>query len=188
MHPDTLAALRAAIRAEIAADPTARGYAGKTPAEIAALMNAPIVTVPAAQYRDVLVSDVRGYLEARLLLVRIEDWIADPATPPGDARDAARTLLRVTGNSNITYFSTGNPGGRANVLGLFALLVSAGAGGLTQAHYDDLAAMTVASQPPQTAPAQWLAVIEGISGVDGLPGPPNAATEALVQEAINGGR
>jgi hypothetical protein len=49
MHTDTRALLLAAIRAEVQGDPTSRGYANKTPAEIAALMNAPVVVAqPAA--------------------------------------------------------------------------------------------------------------------------------------------
>jgi hypothetical protein len=209
MHPDTKALLLAAIRAEVQADadrPSPIGYANKSAAEIAALMNAPVVVAQPATHRDVSISDVRGYLEARLVLVRLEDWIADPATPKGSARDAARTLLRVTSAPGLADFKTKTEGGRANILGLFALLVSAGAGGLTQTHYNEIAAMTLApAGPPVVEPARWGAVIDGISAAatpaepigqteDGKPiphpgyaGPPNAATEALVQEAINGG-
>lgn len=186
MHADTLAALNAAIVAEVAADPTQRGYAGKDAGQIAALMNLPIVVAQPATHRDVLVSDVRGYLEARLVLVRLEDWVAALDTPGGDARDAARTLLRVTDNSGITYFSTGNLAGRTNVLGLFAVLVATGAGGLTQAHYDEIAAMTLApAGPPVTEPPRWLVVIEGIGGVGNQAGPPNAATAELIEGALN---
>lgn len=202
MHQDTIDSLYIAIHAEVVNDPAGRGYAGKTPAEIVDLMNAPMVVQPDTVPCDVLVSDVRGYLEARLVLVRLEDWVSNPATPAGDARDAARTLLRVTGNSGITYFSTGNPVGRANVLGLFALLVAAGAGGLTQAHYDELEAMATRTGPSETHHPRWLTVIEGIPAAptppepvgmteDGKPifhpgyaGPPNAATVELVAGAL----
>lgn len=187
MHSTTKALVLAAIRAEVHADPSERGYAGQTAAEIAALMNAPVVVEPAPAYRDVPVSDVRGYLEARLVLVRLEDWVADEATPLGDARDAARTLLRVTSNSGIQNFTTSTEAGRTNILGMFGLLVQAGAGGLTLAHYADLAAMTAApaGTPVTTAP-RWSMLIDGISGEQGHPGPPNAAAEALIQEALDG--
>jgi hypothetical protein len=182
MHPDTKALLLAAIRAEVQADadrPSPIGYANKSAAEIAALMNAPVVVAQPATHRDVSISDVRGYLEARLVLVRLEDWIADPATPKGAARDAARTLLRVTSAPGLSNFTTSTDSGRANILGLFALLVSTGAGGLTQAHYNEIAAMTLAPPgPPVTEPARWSGLIEG------LPGAPNAATEALIAEAL----
>ena len=188
MHPSTKGTVLAAIRAEVQADPTERGYAGQTTAEIAALMNAPVVVEPAPAYRDVPVSDVRGYLEARLVLVRLEDWVANPATPGGDARDAARTLLRVTSNSGIQNFTTSTEGGRSNILGMFGLLVQAGAGGLTLAHYAELAAMTLApaGTPVTTAP-RWALLIDGISGEEGHPGPPNAADAALIEEALADG-
>jgi len=179
MHLDTKTTLLAAIRAEVESDPTQRGYAGKSPGQITALLNAPIVVAAPVKHRNVLISDVRGYLEARLVLVRLEDWVADPATPKGDARDAARTLLRVTSAPGLSEFRTGDDAGRANILGLFALLAQTGAGGLTMEHYAEIAAMTLAPAGPPTVQApRWSALIEGIGGA------PNAADEALIAEAL----
>lgn len=187
MHATTKALLLAAIRAEVQGDPAGRGYAGKTAAEIVALLNTPVVTEPPSAYRDVPVSDVRGFLEARLVLVRLEDWVADPETPKGDARDAARTLLRVTSGDGIENFTTSTASGRANILGIFGLLVQAGAGGLTAQHYADLTAMTIApAGPAVVGPPRWALLIDGMSGEEGFPGPPNAADEALVMEALDG--
>jgi len=203
MHPDTKAMLLAAIRAEVQGDPTGRGYAGKKAAEVADLLNAPIVLQPPLTHRDVSISDVRGYLEARLVMVRLEDWINDLETPRGTARDAARTLLRITTGTGLSNFTTSTEGGRANILGLFGLLVQTGAGGLTAQHLADLTAMTVApAGSPVLGPARWLVIIEGISAAPtpeptqnddgtetqhpGYAGPPNAADEVLVKEALDG--
>lgn len=178
MHPDTIAALNAAIAAEIAADPASIGYAGRTAAEIADLMNAP---VPAASsYRDVSISDVEGYLRARLLVVGLTDWHA--TAQPSMARSAAGELLSIIASPRLQMFSTGTASGRANILGLFQTLVDAGAGGITQQHHTELAAMTEAPAGPPL-PARWLTVIDGISGVSGQPGPPNTATADLIAGA-----
>lgn len=186
MHADTRAALLAAIRAEMAADPSQRGYQGKTASQIAALMNAPIVVTPPTAYRDVPISDVEGYLRARLLVTQLRAWAG--TAPAGTAKMAADELLDIIASPRLSLFTTSTDTGRANVLGLFAALVSATAGIITQTHLDDLAAMTVApSGPPVTEPSRWAAVTSGISGVGNLPGPPNAATEALIEEAVNGG-
>lgn len=174
MHPD----LKAAIVAEVTGDPTGRGYAGKSAAEIAALMNAPVVVTPPAAYRNVLISDVLGYLEARLVLVRLEDWIADPDTPKGAARDAARTLLRVTSGDGLAEFRTADEQGRANIFGLFSLLIQAGAGGLTLQHYSEIVAMAQVPGVAINASPRWSVVREGV------PDAPGAADEALVSEAL----
>lgn len=189
MHPDTKALLLAAIRAEVQGDPTGRGYAGKMPAEVADLLNTPVVVQAPMTHRDVSISDVRGYLEARLVMVRLEDWINDLETPRGTARDAARTLLRITTGTGLSNFTTSTDSGRANILGLFGLLVQAGAGGLTAQHLADLTAMTLALAGPATVHTpRWSHVIAGIGGVTDetveYPGPPNIADEALVAEAL----
>lgn len=179
MHPDTRAAVVAALRAELQADPAGRGYAGKTVAEVVALLNAPVA--PAVSYRDVSISDVEGYLRARLLVTRLRTWVAD--APDGMARDAARELLDIIASPRLANFTTSTPGGRANILGLFATLVAADVGGITQLHADDLAAMTLAPAGAN-GPPRWAHVIDGIGGVGNEPGPPNAATDDLVAEAL----
>jgi len=179
MHPDTLAAVVAALRAELAAP----AYKGLSVAEQVAALNAPVVVAQAAGYRDVSISDVRGYLEARLVMVRLEDWIV--TAEHGIPRDAARTLLRITTGTGLNNFTTSTPTGRANVLGLFALLVQAGAGGLTLEHYSEIVAMTLApAGPAVTSPPRWALLIEGIGGIDDQLGPPNVADAALVMEAL----
>lgn len=186
MHPDTATALLAAIRAEVQADPSQRGYAGKSAGQIAALMNAPIVVAPPTAYRDVSISDVEGYLHARLLVTQLRAWAGSAA--PGTAKMAADELLDIIASPRLSLFTTSTDTGRANVLGLFATLVSATGGIITQTHLTELTAMTVApSGASVIEPARWGAVIDGIGGVGNDPGPPNAATVALIEEALNGG-
>jgi len=186
IHPDTLGALLAAIRAELAADPSQRGYAGKSAGQIAALMNAPVVVAQAPQYRDVPISDVEGYLAARLVLVGLDDWIE--TAPSGIAKQAARQLVQIIRGGRISVFLTSDKVRRESVFGLFALLTQAGAGGLTLEHYSEIVAMALAPPgPPIVQPPRWGAVIDGISGVGNDPGPPNAATEALIEEALADG-
>lgn len=185
MHAATLQALRAAILAELQSDPTARGYAGKSPGQIAALMNLPVVVTAAPVRQDVLISDVKGYLARRLVIVRLRRAVP---TLTGDAKDVAEALLDIMADTQLTRFLTADDAKRAGVLGMFALLVQAGAGGLTQAMYDDIEAMTLApAGEAETQPARWLAVIDGIGGEGNEPGPPNAASEALIAEALADG-
>lgn len=177
MNPETLAALHAAIRAEVAADPAARGYAGKTAAEIAALMNAGYSTAAPPAYRDVSISDVEGYLRARLVLARLRPWAA--TAEDGTAKLAALELLDIIASPRLSMFTTSTETGRANILGLFAALVAATGGIVTQTHADELAAMTFAPPaPPVEHQARWSLLIEGLAGA------PNIADEALVAEAL----
>lgn len=183
MHPETLALLQARIRAEVQADPSERGYAGKSAGQIAALMNAPIAVVAAAAYRDVLVSDVEGYLEGQLAMQRLIDWIENNQ---GDSQalTIAKTLRRVMSDGRLSRFLTADPAKRANVLGMFHVLAQTEGTGITQAHADALAAMTIVHEITTEAPPRWSSVIEGIGGVGGEPGPPNAADEALIAGAL----
>lgn len=199
MHPETKALLLAAIRVEVQGDPAGLGYAGKTPAEVADLLNAPIVVQAPLTHRDVSISDVEGYLRARLLVTRLRSWAAN--ADAGTPREAAWELLDIIASPRLMNFSTSTDSGRANILGLFGLLVQAGAGGLTAQHLADLTAMTMApAGPPVLGPARWLVIIEGISAAPtpeptqnedgtetqhpGYAGPPNAADEPLVAEAL----
>lgn len=187
MHADTKAALLAAIRAELQADPSERGYAGKSAGQIAALMNAPITVVAAATYRDVLVSDVEEYLEDQLAMQGLIDWIENNQ---GDSQalTIAKTLRRVMSGGRLSRFLTADPGKRANVLGMFQVLAQTEGTGITQAHADALAAMTIVHEITTEAPPRWFSVTDGIGGVGNEPGPPNAADEALIQEALDGNR
>jgi len=169
--------LLAATRAELQADPAQRGYAGKTAAEIRLLLAAPIEIAAPTRYRDVPISDVEGYLRARLLVTRLRSWAT--AAPAGTAREAALELLDIIASPRLSMFTTSTDTGRANVLGLFATLVAATNGVVTQQHYDDLAAMTVAPPgAPVVLPARWSIVREGI------PDAPHVPDEAMIAEAM----
>jgi hypothetical protein len=177
MHPDILAAVLAAIRAEVENDPTGRGYEGQTAAEIATRLNAPIVTAAPPAYRDVSISDVEGYLRARLLVTQLRTWAA--TAEPGTAKMAALEMLDIIASPRLTNFTTGTEAGRANVLGLFAVLVAATGGIVTQTHLDELTAMTLSPASPAVEMApRWSMVIEG------QPGAPNVATAEFVAEAL----
>lgn len=176
MHPDTRAALLAAIRTEITTDPTARGYAG-TAAQMAALMAAPIVTPAPTRHRDVSISDVEGYLRARLLVTRLRSWAT--TAQPGTAKEAALELLDIIASPRLSMFTTSTETGRANVMNLFASLVAATSGVVTQQHHDDLLAMTVApADPPTVSPSRWSVLIAGRAGA------PNAPDKAMIAEAL----
>lgn len=178
MHPE----LRAALAAEIASDPSQRGYAGKSAGQITALMNAPIVVAEPPAYRDVLISDVEGYLAARLVLVGLDDWIETAA--PGIAKQAARQLVQIIRGGRISVFLTSDKARRDSILNLFGLLTKAGAGGLTLEHYADIAAMTLApAGPPTTLHPRWVDVQVSLSA-EPRAGLPNVVTEAMIDEAL----
>lgn len=182
MHLITATAAVAALRAEIENDPTGRGYDGKSVSEIVALLNAPVVAPPSRV--DVLISDVKGYLARRLVIVRMRRQVTDLT---GDIRDVAEALLDILHDTQMTRFFTADATKRAGVLGMFAMLVQAGVGGLTQDHYNEIEAMTIApAGSGDTSAPRWAIAMSGISGEEGHPGPPNAASEALVAEALNG--
>lgn len=178
MHPD----IRSAILAEVAGDRAGRGYAGKSAAEVATLMNAPVLVTPPATYRDVSISDVEGYLRERLILAQLRPWAA--ATSAGTAKLAALELLDIIASPRLSRFTTSTDTGRANILGLFAALVAATGGIVTQQHYDDLAAMTV--EPAGTPVAhhpRWVDVMLSLppDAADGLP---NEVTPEMIAEAL----
>jgi hypothetical protein len=168
--------LAEAIATEIQTDPAARGYAGKAAAEIAALMAAPVETQGPTQHRDVSISDVEGYLRARLLVTRLRKWVA--ADPGGTAQMAAEELLDIIASPRLAMFTTSTEAGRSNILGLFAALVAATGGIVTQQHHDELAAMTLKPPMPGFAPSRWAVLIEGRGGA------PNAPDESLIAEAM----
>lgn len=187
MHPDTHAAVVAAVRTELQSDPVARGYAGKTAAEIVDLLNAPMAVAAPEAYQDVPVSSVEGYMRLRTHIVRLTRWVE--AEEVSDLRDFAEELLGMIAAGKVGVFQTSDPTKRAAILGAFAGLAAAGAGGFSAQSVADLTAMTVAPAAPATeAPPRWSAVIAGIGGVtaEGVeyPGPPNAASEDLVAEAL----
>ena len=181
MHQDTLALLLAAIRAEVQGDPTGRGYGGLEAAEIAARMNSPTVVVPPQARRNVAISDVKGYLAARLVIVRLR---RDPPALTGMARDIAEALLDILGDTQLRDFLTAEDATRTNVLGMFATLVAAGAGGLSAEHLAEIESMTLApAGEPVVSHPRWLDVMLAlpIAARDGLP---NEVSAAMVKEAL----
>lgn len=121
----------AALKAEISKP----SYDGLSDEQIAAELNAANIAVPA----DIGVGDVEGYLRLNARITGLEDWIA--ANPnPSVARTAARELLGIL-SGKVTVLSTGTPTTRAVLQGMFAAIVSAGAGGVTQADSDALFGM-----------------------------------------------
>ncbi len=171
-HPELLAR----IRTEIAADEAGRGYAGKSRAEVVALMNAPVIVPGAVSPRDVSISDVEGFMEARMIPVRLADWVE--TAEPGVAKDAARTLLRVIASQNLKKFTTSTTTGRANILGLFGAIATAAPHIVTPAHHADLVAMTEVRAPSTEGAPRWSVLREGV------PDAPGAVDEAMLAEAL----
>lgn len=174
-------AVKAAIAAEIVGDPTRRGYDGKDAAARAALINAPYEVTPTASYRHVLISDVKGYLAAKLVLVRLRREVP---SMEGVVRDVAEALLDILNDTQLKEFLTGIPEKRTNVLGMFAALLATGAGGLTQKHYDEIAAMTVAPPGPAVKHhPRWVDVMLSLRSADAA-GLPNEITAEMIAEAL----
>lgn len=183
MDADTRAALLAAIRAEVEADPTARGYAGKSAGEIAALLSAPIVVAAPVEYRDVPVSSVEGYMRLRTHIVKLTRWVA--AQPVSDLRDFAEELLGMIAAANVGVFQTSDPDKRAGILGAFAALAAVGAGGFTAQSVVDLTAMTVApAVAPTVGNPRWLDVMLSLPYADRA-GMPNEIAADDVAEALS---
>ena len=105
---------------------------------MAALLAAPIVTPAPTRYCNVSISDVEGYLRARLLVTRLRSWAA--TAPAGTAKEAALELLDIIASPRLAMFTTETETGRGNIMGLFAALVAATNGVVTQQHHDDLLA------------------------------------------------
>lgn len=180
MGPEALALLQARIRAEVQANPAT--YSGKSAAEIAALMSAPVVVAAPAAHRDVSISDVEGYLRARLILAQLRPWTE--AAPAGTAKLAALELLDIIASPRLSRFTTSTDTGRANILGLFAVLVAATGGIVTQQHYDDLAAMTVdPAGAPVTRHPRWVDVMLSLPP-EAAAGLPNEVTPEMIAEAL----
>lgn len=178
LHP----ALQAAIAAEIADDPAARGYANKSAAEAAALMNASYEVAQPSTHRDVTISDVEGYLRTRLIIARLRPWAE--AAQDGTAKLAALELLDIIASPRLATFTTSTESGRANVMGLFAALVAATGGIVTQQHHDELLAMTVApaGEPTRHHP-RWLSLMTALP-VEAADGLPNEITSDMIVEAL----
>lgn len=128
-------------------------YANHTPQAAEAALNAATIAAP-TRYRDVSISDVEGYLRARLLVTRLRSWVA--SAPTGTAKEAASELLDIIASPRLSMFSTSTESGRANVMGLFAALVAATGGVVTQQHHDDLLAMTVAPADSPISPREQM--------------------------------
>jgi len=178
LHPD----VKAALAAEIAGDPAGRGYAGKSASERAALMSEGYAIAPAQTYRNVLISDVKGYLAARLVIVRLRRGLTD--MPEGQARDIAEALLDILHDTQLREFLTADEELRNNVLGMFAVLAQAGAGGLTLQHYADIVAMTVApAEAPVRHHSRWLDLMLALKP-EAAAGLPNEVDAGMIAEAL----
>ena len=197
MHASTEAALLAAIRAELQANPAT--YAGKSAAEIAALMNAPVVAAaPSPQPRAFLWRSAKALAQeyGRWALIALRAR-GTPATPPASAADfAVLTALNAISMADDQQIDPAHPVKWATFCGGLASLVAVG--DLTAEIAAEIEALG-AYQPPPPPPShpRWLDVIDGISaaetpaglGEDGRPhpgyaGPPNAASEELIAEAL----
>jgi hypothetical protein len=149
-------------------------YAALSPEEAETALNTSVELPAEPFHRDVLISDVEGYLAARLVLVNLDDWVATAES--GLARQAARQLIQIIRGGRISVFLTSDAEQRQSMLGLFGLLVQAGAGGLTPQHYDDIAGMTLAPPPPLITPREQI----------GWPGPRIWASDVIAARAMEG--
>jgi hypothetical protein len=149
-------------------------YANLTAEEAEAALNTPAAQSTEPAYRDVLISDVEGYLAARLVLVGLDDWIE--TAPSGIAKQAARQLVQIIRGGRITVFLTSDKVRRESVFGLFALLTQAGAGGLTLEHYADIVAMAIAPPSPTITPREQI----------GWPGPRIWASDVISARKMEG--
>jgi hypothetical protein len=149
-------------------------YAAISPDDAEVALNAPAERPAEPAYRDVLISDVEGYLAARLVLVGLDDWIE--TAPSGIAKQAARQLVQIIRGGRITVFLTSDKVRRESVFGLFALLTQAGAGGLTLEHYADIVAMAIKPAPPPIAPREQI----------DWPGPRIWAADVIAARAMEG--
>lgn len=122
---------KAALAEEISNDPTERGYAGKTPAEILALLCQPY-GVPNSEEQGVLPKVSMTQAEVRTLHTRLSAAltaraIANVETPPALVRCIDQTLWSAC---NLDSLSLTDPA----TVGMLGYLVAAGA--LTQAEAD----------------------------------------------------
>lgn len=205
MHDATKALLLAAIRAEVQADPTERGYAGKTAAEIAALMSVPVpAPIPEPEHRPFAWGEARGIAQAHgcwpMIVLRAR---GTPSMPPQTAEDGAiLAAINAVSTEREQKIDASNPA----EWGAFSQGVAAflAVGDLTSAAANAILALGTYQPPaPPDGPARWVVVIDGISAEPtppdvldddgnvverhpGYAGPPNAAAEALIQEALNG--
>ncbi len=204
IHPDTRATLLQALRGEIKNDPVQRGYAGKSAADIAALMAAPVSQdEPEPEQRPFKWGEARGIAQAHgcwpFIVLRSRKT---PNLPPASMEDGAiLAAINAVGTEREQVIEASDP----NVWAAFSGGIQAflAVGDLTQAAADAILALGMYQPPaPPPAPPRWLALIDGISAAEpgepiknddgterphpGFAGPPNAPDEALIQEALNG--
>jgi len=189
MHPDTIAALRARLAAEIATDPTDRGYWGKTAAEIAALLEQPVpAPAPSPIPRVFAWSEARAIAQTHglwpLIVVRAR---GTPSIPPATTNDVA-TLAAINAVSMdpAQMIDPSDPAAWAAFqAGLSAFLA---VGCLTEGAAAAILALgSVVPASGPDGPARWQIVIDGLSAEVGHSGPPNSADAALVEALTNGG-
>ena len=204
MHATTRAVLLQAIRGEIDADPTGRGYGGKSAAQIAALMSAPVPqAAPEPEQRAFKWGDARGIAQAHgcwpFIVLRARKT---PAMPPAGVEDwAILAAINAVSTEREQVIDAADENEWAAFTG--GIQAFRAVGDLTQAAATAILALGTHQPPtPPDGIARWLAVIDGISAAEtpapvaqddgtetvhpGYAGPPNAADEALIQEALNG--
>lgn len=176
------------IRVEISEDPAGRGYAEKSVAEIATLMGQPVPqAVPAPHPRPF------RWREARGLAQRLGWWpwaVArarqTPSLPIASVEDAA--ILAAIGAVEMhedQLIEPADPTTWDEFTQCLDLFVAVG-----DLPSDVAAAIrAVGVEQPPTPPdglSRWAALIDGVGGVNGEPGPANVPDEAMIAEAING--
>lgn len=110
----------AALYSELTADPAGLGYAGKSDAERAALLNAPTRD----GWRDVTVGEIAGYALLNLAWPGIE---AAAESQDSNVRAVARSALALLTNPAIQTVQLSDAAKRATFTGMLDTLVAAGA-------------------------------------------------------------
>lgn len=124
----------AALYAELTTDPAGVGYAGKTDAERAALLNAETRD----GWRDVAVGEVVGYALLNLMWPGIED-LAGNVSADATARNVARSAIALLTNPAMQTVQLSDPTKRTALAQMLGVLVLAGA--ITQAQSDGVLAL-----------------------------------------------
>lgn len=122
----------AALKAELANDPAARGYAGKSANEQAALLNAPFAgAAPGAVAVAIPLGLVEGYLRARFFMTRLQAYAS--ASPPAGASpqavEAASELLGMIASPHTATVDMTDPVVAGAVAASLAALAAEGAAG-----------------------------------------------------------
>lgn len=122
------------LRTEIETDPAGIGYAEKTHAEIAELLNAPVRN----GWRDVTVGEVAGFTLLNLAWPGIED-LAGNGSADATARNVARSAMALLTNPAVQTVQLSDAAKRAAFAQMLGVLVAAEA--ITQAQSDGVLAL-----------------------------------------------